>query len=53
MVQICRFKNIEHKSMKQVFYSGEYSLSAGRAHQTHLQFSFVGWDAFCPHFLHV
>ncbi len=34
-------ENIEHKSMKQVSYSGKYSLSASRAHQCHLQFSFV------------
>ncbi len=40
-VQICRLENIEHKSMKQVSYSGKYSLLAGRAHQSHLQFSFV------------
>ncbi len=26
MVQICRLENIEHKSMKQVSYSGKYSL---------------------------
>ncbi len=26
-VQICRLENIEHKSMKQVSYSGKYSLS--------------------------
>ncbi len=38
-VQICRLENIELKSMKQV--SGKYSLSADRAHQSHLQFSFV------------
>ncbi len=31
-VQICRLENIEHKSMKQVSYSGKYSLSASRAH---------------------
>ncbi len=41
MVQICRFENIEHKNMKQVSYSGKYFLSAIRAHQSHLQFSFV------------
>ncbi len=41
-VQICRLENIEHKSMKQVFYSGKYSLSASRVHQSHLQFCFVG-----------
>ncbi len=41
MVQICRLENIEHKSMKQVSYGGKYSLSASRAHQSHLQFSFV------------
>ncbi len=35
-VQICRLENIEHKSMKQVSYSGNYSLSASRAHQSHL-----------------
>ncbi len=45
MVQICRFENIEHKSMKQVSYSGKYCLSASRAHQSHLQFSFVVGDA--------
>ncbi len=53
MVQICRLENIEHKSMKQVSYSGKYSLLASRAHQSHLQFSFVVGDAFCPRFLHV
>ncbi len=52
MVQICRLENIEHKSMKQVSYSGKYSLSASRAHQFHLQFFFVAGDAFCPRFLH-
>ncbi len=31
-VQICRLENVEHKSMKQVSYSGKYSLSASRAH---------------------
>ncbi len=36
-VQICRLENIEHKSMKQVSYSGKYSLSARRAHYSHLQ----------------
>ncbi len=46
MVQICRFENIEHKSMKQVPYSGKYSLLANRAHQSHLQFFFVVEDAF-------
>ncbi len=35
--------------MKQVSYSGKYSLSAGRAHQFHLQFSFVVGDAFSAH----
>ncbi len=53
MVQICRLENIEHKSMKQVSYSGKYSLSASKAHQSHLQFSFVVGDALCPRFLHV
>ncbi len=38
--------------MKQVSYSGKYSLSDSRAHQAHLQFSFVVEDALCPHFLH-
>ncbi len=52
-VQICRLENIEHKSMKQVSYSGTYSLSASRTHQSHLQFSFVVGNAFCPCFLHV
>ncbi len=52
-VQICRLENIELKSMKQVSYSGEYSFSACRAHQSHLQFSFVVCDVFCPRFLHV
>ncbi len=51
MVQICRLENIEHKSMKQVSYIGKYSFSASRAHQPHLQFSFVVGDAFCPCFL--
>ncbi len=41
MVQICRFENIEHRSMKQVSYSGKYSLSASRAHQSHLQLTFL------------
>ncbi len=41
MVQICKLENIEHKNMKQVSYSVKYSLSASRAHQSHLQFSFV------------
>ncbi len=50
--QICRLENIEHKSMKQVSYSGKYSLSASKAHQSHLQFSFVVGDVFCPCFLH-
>ncbi len=35
-VQICGLENIDHKSMKQVSYSGKYSLSASRAHQSHL-----------------
>ncbi len=52
MVQICRLKNIEHKSMKQISYSNKYFLSASRAHQSHLQFSFVVGNAFCPRFLH-
>ncbi len=39
--------------MKQVSYSGKYSLSAIRVHQSHLQFSFVVGNAFCPRFLHV
>ncbi len=46
MVQICKLENIEHKSMKQVSYSGKYSLSASRARQSDLQFSFVVEDAF-------
>ncbi len=46
MVQICTLENIEHKSMKQVSYCGKYSLSASRAHQSHVQFSFVVGDAF-------
>ncbi len=41
MVQICSLENIEHKNIKQVSYSGKYSLLASRAHQSHLQFSFV------------
>ncbi len=53
MVQICRLETIEHKSMKQVSYSSKYSLSASRAHHSHLQFSFLVGDAFCPRFLHV
>ncbi len=53
MVQIWRLENIEHKSMKHVSYSGKYSLSAGRAHQSHLQFSFVVGNAVCPRLLHV
>ncbi len=52
-VQICRLENIEHKSMKQDSYSGKYSLSASRAYQSHLQLSFVVWNAICPLFLHV
>ncbi len=32
--------------MKQVSYSGKYFLSAGRAHHSHLQFSFVVGDEF-------
>ncbi len=32
--------------MKQVSYSGKYSLSASRAHHSHLQFSFVVGDGF-------
>ncbi len=48
-----RLENIEDKSMKQVSYSGKYSLSASRAHQSHLQLSFVVGNAFCPRFLHV
>ncbi len=46
MVQIYRLENIEHKSMKQVSYSGKYSLSASTAHRCHLQFSFIVGDAF-------
>ncbi len=53
IVQICKPENIEHKSMKQVSYSGKYSFSTCRAHQSHLQFSFVVRDVFCPRFLHV
>ncbi len=41
MVQICRLENIEHENIKQISYSGKYSLLARRAHQSHLQFSFV------------
>ncbi len=51
MVQICRLENVEHKNMKQVSYSGKYSFSASRAHQSHLQFSFVAKDVFCQRFL--
>ncbi len=36
--------------MKQVSYSGKYSRSASRAHQSHLQFSIVARDAFCTAF---
>ncbi len=50
MVQIYRFENIEHKIMKQVSYIGKYSLSASRAHHSHLQFSFLVRDAFCHAF---
>ncbi len=32
--------------MKQVSYSGKYSLSASRAYHCHLQFSFVVGDTF-------
>ncbi len=39
--------------MKQVSYSGKYSLLASRAHQSNIQFSFVVGNACCPHFLHV
>ncbi len=46
MVQICRLEDIEHKRMKQVSYSGKYSLPARRVHHSHLQFSFVVVDAF-------
>ncbi len=52
MVQICRLENIEHKNMKQVSYNGKYSLSASRAHQSDLQFSYVVGDVFCQCFLH-
>ncbi len=52
-VQICRLEDIEHKSMKQVSYSGKYSFFACGDHQSHLQFSFVVRDVFCPSFLHV
>ncbi len=52
-IQICRLENIEHKRMKQVSYSGKYFLSASKTRQSHLQFSFVVGDAFCPRFLHV
>ncbi len=52
-VQICRLENIEHKNMTQVSYSGKYSLSTSRAHQSYLQFSFVVGDIFCQCFLHV
>ncbi len=37
-------------SMKQVSYSGKYSLSASGAHQSHLQSSFVVENVFCPCF---
>ncbi len=53
MVQICRLENIEHKSKKQVSYSGKYSVSASGAHHSHLQFSFLVGDAFFPRFIHV
>ncbi len=53
MVQMCRLENIEHKSMKQVSYNGKYSFSAYRAHQSHLQFSFVVRAVFFQRFLHV
>ncbi len=46
MVQTYRLENIEHKSIKQVSYSGKYSLSANRVHQSHARFSFVVGDAF-------
>ncbi len=46
VVQLCRLKDIEHKSMKQVSYSGKYSLSASRVHHSHLQFFFVVGHAF-------
>ncbi len=45
-VQVRRIENTEHKSMKQVSYSGKYSLPASTAHHSHLQFSFVVGDAF-------
>ncbi len=41
MVQICKLENLEHKSMQQVSYSGKYSLSASRTHQSYLHFSFI------------
>ncbi len=44
MVQICRLENIEHKSMKQVSYSGKFS--ACSSHHSHLEFSFAVEDAF-------
>ncbi len=47
-VQVCGLENIEYKSMKQVSYSGKYSFSVCRAHQSYLQFSFVVGNAFCP-----
>ncbi len=53
MEQICRIENIEHRNMKQLSYGGKYSLSASRAHQSHLQFSFVVKAKFCPRFFHV
>ncbi len=46
MVQICRLENMEHKSKKQVSYSGKYSLTASRANHYHLHSSFVVKDAF-------
>ncbi len=46
MVQLYGLENIEHKNMKQVSYSGKYSLLASRANQSHLQFSFVVGDIF-------
>ncbi len=36
--------------MKQVSFSGKYSLSASRAHQSHLQLSFVVGDVFYQRF---
>ncbi len=45
-VQICKLENIESESMKQVSYSGKYSLSASTARQSHLQVSFVVGNAF-------